>query len=283
MDYLSKIKDAVDFIEKQPGFLTPKVSIVIGSGLGSIAKTVEKKLEIPYSDIPHFPSSTVAGHSGTLLLGKLWGTDVVIMNGRFHCYEGHSMQTVAFPVAVMNMLGAHTLIVTNASGGVNPAFNAGDLMLITDQICITGDNPLIGPHIPELGGERFDDMSDCYTKALRDEVQRLAARKGINLHSGVYAFRFGPSYETPAEVNMLRIMGADNVAMSTAPEVIMANQCKMRVLGLSCIANKALGTDDARQEKLTHEEVLSVCEKAGEKMVDIIKIAIEVTNEQSTD
>lgn len=248
---ITMIQEAVNYIMEKIR-ITPKIAIILGSGLGDLTEQVEAPIEIPYGDIPHFPISTVPGHKGKLVFGKLQGKYVLLMAGRFHFYEGYSMQEIAFPVAVISQLQCSTLIVTNAAGGINTMFEPGDLMLISDHIKLCAENPLRGAHIPELGN-RFTDMSYAYNPKLREIAKEISYGMGLNLHEGVYGYMTGPCFETPAEIKALGILGADAVGMSTVPEVIMAINCGMDVLGISCISNMAAGILD---QKLSHQEVL---------------------------
>jgi len=256
-EFLSRkaIEEAAGWIRSRTGY-HPRLGIVLGSGLGALAREVEKADTFPYGDIPHFPPSTVEGHAGRLVVGCLEGVEAMVMQGRAHYYEGYSMQQVTFPIRVMRALGVQTLFLTNAAGGLNPSFRPGDLMLITDHLNLvgmTGFNPLRGPCDPELG-PRFLDMSQAYDSHLREVALKVARELGLPLHQGVYAMLAGPSYETPAEIHFLRLIGADAVGMSTVPEVIVARHGGMRVLGISGISNLAAGVG----QKVSHEEVLEV-------------------------
>lgn len=245
----------------------PKIGLILGSGLGILADEMEEAVEIPYAHIPHFPVSTVEGHAGTLVGGKLAGKWVVAMKGRFHYYEGYSLEQVTFPVRVMHFLGVDTLVVTNAAGGIQPQWQAGDLMVIKDHLNLMFCNPLIGPNDEQLG-PRFPDMSRAYDPHLRSLAHEVARELGIPLREGVYAGLTGPSYETPAEIRMLRTLGGDAVGMSTVPEVIVANHMGMRVLGLSCIANLAAGVQDV---PLSHEEVMATAQKIRDRFVQLVR------------
>ena len=236
----------------------PRIGIILGSGLGGIADEIENKVEIPYREIPHFACSTDPGHKGQLVCGTLSGADVLCMQGRLHCYEGHTMQDIIFPVRVMKLLGIETLIVTNAAGGVNLSFHVGDLMLIEDHINFL-PNPLIGPNMPELG-PRFCDMTHTYTPALRALADKTADKLSIPLQHGVYLGCTGPSFETPAEIRAFRTLGADAVGMSTVPEAIAASHCGIQVLAFSLITNMAAGVTG---EKLSEEEVIEIGNRQG--------------------
>ncbi|WP_078380104.1 purine-nucleoside phosphorylase [Sutcliffiella halmapala] len=249
----------------------PKIGLILGSGLGVLAEEIQNPITIPYSEIPEFPVSTVEGHAGQLVIGELEGKTVIAMQGRFHFYEGYSMDKVTFPVRVMKYLGVEQLIVTNAAGGVNENFEAGDLMIITDHINNFGTNPLIGENHAELGA-RFPDMSEAYSKDLRNLAKSTAEQLGIKVQEGVYVGNTGPSYETPAEVRMLRILGGDAVGMSTVPEVIIARHSGLKVLGISCISNMAAGILD---QPLTHDEVMETTEMVKANFLQFVKTIIK--------
>ena len=244
----------------------PTKAIVLGSGLGELAKRIERLKTFPYREIPHFPVSTVEGHAGELIFGRLGGVDVMAMEGRFHYYEGWTMQQVTFPVRVMYELGVETLYVSNAAGGTNPTFQIGDLMVITDHINYMPENPLHGPNIPT--GPRFPDMGEVYDKALIACADKIAVEHGIKLQHGVYLATQGPTYETPAEYRMFARWGADAVGMSTVPEVIVAHHCGIKVFGMSIITDLG-GMDNPM--KITHEEVLKAAEAAQPLMSTIIE------------
>lgn len=252
----------------------PRVAIVLGSGLGGLVAEVEDPDVVPYSDIPEFPQCTVEGHMGRLVIGRLEGTCVAMMQGRAHYYEGYSMQQVTFPIRVFRQMGVGVLIVTNAAGGLNPEFQAGDLMLIADHINLVGMaglNPLRGPNDPELG-PRFPDMSRAYDAELRAIAHRVAQRDGIPLREGVYIMLAGPSFETPADIRFLRTIGADAVGMSTVPEVTVARHGGMRVLGISGISN-TLSPDLAAggHDDTTHEEVLAAGKVIAPRLAGLIR------------
>ncbi|MDQ0177869.1 purine-nucleoside phosphorylase [Bacillus chungangensis] len=252
----SQVEAAAAFLQKQYQQV-PSLGFILGSGLGILADEIENPLKIKYDQIPHFPVSTVKGHAGQLVFGQLNGKEVVMMQGRFHYYEGYSFQEVAFPVRVMKQLGVEMLIVTNAAGGINEQYTPGDFMLISDHINLMGGNPLIGPNIEQFG-DRFPDMSEAYNQELRELAKKIAKRMEMKVQEGVYVGNTGPVYETPAEVKMARILGGDAVGMSTVPEVIAARHARLKVLGISCISNMAAGILD---EPLTHEEVIETTDK----------------------
>lgn len=261
-----KLHDTVDFLQSKIE-RPPAIGLILGSGLGVLADDIEQPVKVAYHDIPGFLVSTVAGHKGRLVFGTLQRLPVVAMQGRFHFYEGYDMADVTFPVRVMKQLGVKTLIVTNASGGVNTDFQPGDLMLIRDHINWLHDNPLIGPNDDEIG-VRFPDMSEAYSERLRQMARHAAEKLNIHLREGTYLATTGPSYETPAEIRMMRKLGADAVGMSTVPEVISARHAGMDVLGISCIANAAAGILD---EPLTHDEVIATTERIREDFLKLVK------------
>ncbi len=259
-------REAAEAIERKLGPTRAPIGLVLGSGLGSLADRLENRRAIPYGEIPHFIASTVKGHAGELVAGHFQGHDVLVLSGRVHMYEGHSATRVALPIQVLGALGIDVLIVTNASGGVNPTFDPGDLMAISDHINLLGTSPLSGRNDARLG-PRFLDMSVAYDEELRGLAKQAAARMGLTLREGVYAAVPGPSYETPAEIRMLQIIGADAVGMSTVPEVIAARHMGVRVLGLSCVANYAAGLAEGL---LNHEEVATVAAAAADNMIDLL-------------
>ena len=266
-----KIREAADAVRTRlPGGWTPQVGIILGSGLGGLAGEVEAVASIPYGEIPGFATSTVIGHAGRMVLGTLEGTRVLVMQGRLHYYEGHSLQTATFPVRVMKALGVETLILTNAAGGLNPDFRAGDFMLIEDHINMLGwggPNPLIGPNDEELG-PRFPAMNPAYDPALLKLAQEAADACNVPVQKGVYIVLAGPNYETRAEIRALRMLGGDAVGMSTVPEVIVARHGGLRVLGISNITNMALADSD---EPVNHEEVLIVAEESRPRFARLIR------------
>lgn len=271
-DYKTRIREAADHLKgklaKRFGGGSPDVGLILGSGLGELGDRVEEPLVVDYAEIPHFPRSTVAGHSGRFVFGELEGKRVAVMQGRFHYYEGYPMRRVVFPVYVMRELGIRTLVLTNAAGGLNPSFAAGDLMLLSDHINLTGDNPLIGPNDEELG-VRFPDMSAVYDPDLRTLARRVAEGiDGLRLMEGVYCGITGPSYSPPAELKMMQVIGGDAVGMSTVPEAIAAQHAGLKILGISCITDMAL--PDAL-EVLTHEQVVAVAERTKPKFIELVR------------
>lgn len=260
----------VDVIRKKILDFKPEIGIILGSGLGELADEY-CDISIDYKDIPEFEASTVKGHKGRLVFAVINGKNVVMMQGRFHFYEGHSIKKVVYPVKVMKKLGVKTLIITNAAGGVNPSFNPSDLMVITDHINLMGQNPLIGENDDTMG-VRFPDMSEVYSSEYIDLIKKTGKELGIDLQEGVYLALTGPSYETPAEVRMARTLGADAVGMSTVPEAMVAKWAGMNVIGISCICNSAAGVSTVG---LSHEDVINAANKAKNKfkslVVEVIK------------
>jgi len=267
MSLQDQITQASEYIRKHSPFPSVRGAVVLGSGLGDFADTLQNVHYIPYGEIPNFHQSTVQGHAGRLAIGEIApGFPIACMQGRFHFYEGHDMQTVVFPTRVLKALGAEFLIVTNAAGGVNINFTPGTLMLIEDHLNLMGDNPLKGPNCDDLG-PRFLDMTEAYAKPLRQLAEQVAKSNDFTLASGVYAGLSGPTYETPAEIRMLRTLGADAVGMSTVPEVIAANHLGMNVLGISCITNAAAGISG---QKLSHQEVMDTAEQTKQRFVILL-------------
>jgi purine-nucleoside phosphorylase len=264
-----KMQKTIDYIRSKTD-IKPEIGLILGSGLGDIAEEI-KGVKIPYSEIPGFEAPTIYGHAGQLVIGEFCSKKVVAMQGRFHYYEGHSVSKVVFPVRVMKKLGIDRLIVTNAAGGVNKEFKAGDLMIIEDHLNLMGTNPLIGRNDDEFGA-RFPDMSCAYNKDLIKIVQDTAKILGMEVKKGIYAGLTGPSYETPSEIRMLRILGADAVGMSTVPEVITANHAGMKVLGISCITNMAAGILD---QPLSHTEVIDTTNRVKTQFVELVKAVVE--------
>jgi len=246
------ILEAVDAIKYRCGDFQPEIGVILGSGLGSITNHIEDPVSISYTEVPHFHGTSVEGHAGKIVVGKFHGVPTVFLQGRFHVYEGYPMDEVVFPTRTICALGIKTLILTNASGGINTRYRPGDIMVIEDHINLMGDNPLKGPNLAELG-PRFPDMSEAYSKECVQIFESCAEELGIELKKGIYAGVLGPTYETPAEVRMLRTLGGDAVGMSTVPEAIAANHLGVRVAGLACITNLAAGLSP---RKLTHQEVV---------------------------
>jgi purine-nucleoside phosphorylase len=268
--------EAADFIRSHTEH-EPTIGLVLGTGLNPLAEEMQGAEVIPYRDIPHFPVSTVEGHVGQLVIGELEGRQILVMQGRAHYYEGYSPQHICLPIRAMQLLGVSILMITNAAGGLNPAFKAGDLMLITDHINLIGMaglNPLRGPNDPELG-PRFVDMSQAYDLELREMALRMARDLGFPLHQGVYICLAGPSFETPADLKFLRLIGVDAVGMSTVPEVTIARHAGMRVLGVSGISNVAV-IEPQRGEKAVHEEVLEAGKLLVPKLSALLKGVISL-------
>ncbi|GAE36863.1 purine-nucleoside phosphorylase [Halalkalibacter akibai] len=264
------IQQTADFLKTKMNE-GPSIGLILGSGLGVLADEIENPVKVRYEDIPNFPVSTVAGHAGQLVFGTLEGKQVVAMQGRFHYYEGYSMDVVTFPVRVMKAIGVNQIVVTNAAGGVNESFEAGHLMIINDHINNMGDSPLIGPN-DETMGVRFPDMSNVYSERLRKLAREKAESLGIDIQEGVYVGNTGPAYETPAEVRMLRTLGADAVGMSTVPEVMVARHAGLEVLGISCISNMAAGI---LPQPLTHDEVMETTERVKADFLGVIKAIVK--------
>lgn len=269
MDEMKRIDEAAAKVLAVCG--KADIGVILGSGLGDYAEALEDAVKLPYSEIPGFPRSTVAGHAGMWCCGTLYGKRVVMMQGRFHYYEGYSMKDVTLPVRVMQKIGVKTLVVTNAAGGVNLGYHPGELMVIGDMFSMTAQNPLIGPNLDAFG-PRFPDMSCAFDKELRALAHECANEQGFALREGVYAQMTGPTYETPAEIRMLRTLGADAVGMSTVPEVIAARHGGMRVLGISCITNMAAGILD---QPLNHAEVTETANRVKGQFRNLLDRIIE--------
>lgn len=263
------ILEAAGAIKQYADGFVPEIGVILGSGLGAVADRIEDAITIPYSDIPHFHGTTVEGHSGKLILGKFHGVPSVFLQGRFHVYEGYDMSEVVFPTRTLCSLGIKTLVLTNASGGINTRYRPGDIMLIEDHLNLMGDNPLKGPNLTELG-PRFPDMTEAYSRDCIRIFEETATELGIDLKKGIYTGVLGPTYETPAEVRMLRILGGDAVGMSTVPEAIAANHLGVRVVGLACITNLAAGLSS---RKLTHPEVVENIKLSADKLDRLLKLA----------
>ncbi len=265
-----KISAAAEYILQQVS-LRPQIALILGSGLGDYADTLEESVRIPYSQIPNFPQPTVEGHTGAFVFGKKQGKPVVVAQGRVHYYEGLPMQEITLPVRVLAAMGVKTLILTNAAGGVNLSYKPGTLMLIADHINFSGANPLIGRNLDSFG-PRFPDVSDLYTASLRKAIKEKAAGQ-IPLEEGVYIMCSGPNYETPAEIRAFRTMGADAVGMSTVPEALVAGHCGMEVVGVSCITNMAAGV---LAQKLDHKEVVETAAKVHDQFQSLIDLILQI-------
>lgn len=266
-----RIDAAYGYIRSQTD-AAPSIGLILGSGLGDFCDRLENSVEIPFAQIPHLPTPTVEGHAGAFVFGSYHGRSVAALRGRVHFYEGYPQQDITILVRIMAKLGVKTLILTNAAGGVNLDFHPGDLMVIADHINFSGTNPLIGPNLDEFG-PRFPDMSDIYTRALREKLKPLAQKAGLTLREGVYMMYSGPSYETPAEIRAFRSLGADAVGMSTVPEAIAARHCGMQVMGVSCITNMAAGI---LPQPLSHSEVVEVAAKVKEGFTQLLELMISI-------
>lgn len=266
MELRARMEAAVAVIRRASP-LVPQIAITLGSGLGRLADHIDRATAIPYDQVPHFPRSTVEGHAGRLVLGHLEGRPVVTMHGRVHYYEGHGIADVVFPLRIMHALGARIFIVTNAAGGINRRWTAGDLMIMADHINLMGVNPLIGPNDPAIG-PRFVDLARAYDPKLIEVAERAAAAEGINIRKGVYAAVSGPNYETPAELRMMGRLGADAVGMSTVPEVIAARHLGMRVLGITAITDMATGEQAV---SVSHDDVLATARAIEPRFVALVR------------
>jgi purine-nucleoside phosphorylase len=262
---LQEINAAASFVRSRSD-LQPRIGLVLGSGLGAFAKSLEGATAIPFGEIPHFPTSTAIGHRGELVLGRSQGVPLAVMAGRVHLYEGYSAAQVAFPVRVLGRLGVKTLILTNAAGSVNVNYKPGELVVLEDHINLTGHNPLIGPNPDELG-PRFPDLTDVYDPALREIAEKACWKSGVGVRKGVYLGLTGPTYETPAEIRMARTLGADVVGMSTVLEAVAARHMGLRCLGISCVTNMAAGV---LKKKIDHQEVLDVGERVKQGLLDVL-------------
>ena len=270
MDLQKRVEAAALWLKDHIPF-APEVAMVLGSGLGDFADTLEDAVRIPYADIPGFPVPTAPGHTGMLVLGKREGVKVAVMQGRIHYYEGVSQRELTLPVRVLNAIGAKKLVLTNACGGVDLGYRPGDLMLIYDHINLSGSNPLIGANFEGL--VRFPDCCDIYTKALREKILDAAAKAGIPLQQGVYGMYSGPNYETPAEIRMYRALGCNAVGMSTVPEALVAAHCGMQVVGISCITNMAAGV---LPQKLSHDEVVETAARVHDTFHRLLELVLTV-------
>ncbi len=269
---LKDYQKAVNYIKSKIGSIQPRLAIVLGSGLGVLTEDFENLITIKYSDIPSFPVSTVSGHVGELLIGTINDVPIIAMNGRFHYYEGYSLEEVTFPIRVFHLLGIKNLLLTNASGGINLNFKAGDFMVINDQLSFFAESALRGKNLDEFG-VRFPSMSQIYDKGFSEKLFNIINNLTGHAQSGVYAYMKGPAYETPAEIRALRILGADAVGMSTVPEAIVAKHCGMTVTGVSCITNMASGIE---QKDLSHEDVNDTADKVKYIFKTIIKEYIKL-------
>lgn len=267
--YVQRLEEAASYVRARSEH-RPAVAVVLGSGLGPLANDVRNATIIPYVEIPHFPVSTAPGHAGRLVLGQFEGRTVAMMAGRVHLYEGYSAREVVFPIRLLRLLGAETVLLTNAAGGVNERFSSGALMLIADHINLTGHNPLVGKN-DERFGVRFPDMTEAYAPDLRALARRIAGEIGVPLEEGIYLGLLGPTYETPAEVRMVRTLGGDAVGMSTVLEAIAANHMGMRVLGISCITNMAAGM---LPQKLNHEEVMETAARVANEFAALVRAVV---------
>jgi len=263
----NKFELATQYIKSKMGLRQPKVAIILGSGLGVLTEDIDNAVKIPYSAIPNFPISTVSGHAGELIIGSINNIDIIAMNGRVHYYEGHSIYDVTFPIRILALLGIKTLILTNAAGGINTGYVPGSFMVIRDHINFSGVSPLRGKNLEEFG-PRFPDMTEVYNKELMEKMKAVVYKITQKRYEGVYAYMQGPQYETPAEVKMLKVLGADAVGMSTVPEAIVARHCGIDVVGISCITNMASGIS---RIPLSHEEVKVIADKAAVVFKSIIK------------
>lgn len=268
--FYEKVKESVDFITQQTNS-QPKIGVILGSGLGNLVDLLDNKQEIPYSHIPHFPQSEVAGHAGQLVFGKIGDKQVMMMQGRFHYYEGFSMKEVTYPLFCMKLMGVETIIVTNACGAINPSFKPGEIMIIDDFINGVSDNPLIGVN-DERFGPRFPDMSEPFNKELQAIAIEIAEELEIPYQRGVYTFFQGPYYETAAEIQMYGKLGSDAIGMSTVPETIVANYLGMKMIGFSCLTNMATGL---RDNKHSHQEVLEIAKQAAKTLTKWVETLIK--------
>ena len=272
MTYFEQVTEAAEFLRKRLGALTPRIGIVLGSGLGAVADAVTEAVKVPYSEIPHFPQSTVAGHSGRIVAGRLNGVAVAVMQGRVHFYEGYTPQQVTFPMRVLGALGIRAVVLTNAAGGIGAGYRQGQLVLLGDHINQMGWNPLCGPNEERFGyrpgaGLRFFDMTEAYSKALRKLAHDAAQEEGFGLEEGVYLATSGPSFETPAEIRAFRTLGATLVGMSTVPETIVARHMGVQVVGISCVTNLAAGLSETH---LSHEEVSETGRQVEQKLAGLL-------------
>jgi purine-nucleoside phosphorylase len=273
MTYFEAVAEASEFLLKKLGGLTPKVGVILGSGLGAVASGVTESVIIPYREIPHFPQSTVEGHSGRVIAGRMGGTPVIVLQGRVHFYEGYTPAQVTFPMRVLGALGIEGVILTNAAGGIDESYELGQLVMLTDHINMMGWNPLVGPNEPRFArkknaGLRFFDMTEAYSTRLRDLAKQAAHDEGIGIGEGVYVAVSGPSFETPAEIRAFKTLGATLVGMSTVPETIVARHMGIEVLGISCVTNKAAGLN---ARPLSHEEVFETGRLVERRLCGVVE------------
>jgi len=274
MTYFEKVSKAAEFLKEKLGDLAPRIGIVLGSGLGAVADAVTDQVIVPYIDIPHFPQSTVVGHAGKMVAGLLGGVPVVVMQGRVHYYEGYTPQQVTFPMRVLGALGLRAVVLTNAAGGIAEGHRVGQLVLLCDHINMMGWNPLVGPNEPKFGyrpgaGLRFFDMTEAYSKRLRQLVHEIAEAAGSPMREGLYLAVSGPSFETPAEILAFRALGATLVGMSTVPEAIVARHMGLEVLGISCVSNLAAGLGESQ---LSHEDVFEAGRKVENRLASLLEL-----------
>ena len=269
-----RIKNAISLIRSKTS-MSPRIGVILGSGLGDLASNVVDATSVYYHEIPEYPVSTVKGHEGVFVIGLYNNTPIVALRGRLHFYEGYTPQEITMSVRIMRELGVETLIITNACGGINLSFSPGDFILISDHINYTGVNPLIGPNLEEYG-PRFPDVSDIYTKSLRTQLSKTALAEGISTKEGVYIGYSGPNYETAAEIRFFRDIGADIVGMSTVHEALVASHCGMKIIGISCVTNMATGVLD---KKLSHDEVVEIANKVKPEFTKLMDIAIRVADQ----
>ena len=262
-----KYQESTDYIKKKIGSLSPKIAIILGSGLGVLKDEFEEKIVRKYNEIPNFPVSTVEGHAGELIIGKINGKEIIAMNGRFHYYEGYDLKETTFPERVFKLLGVEKLVITNAAGGVNKGYVAGDFMVINDYLSFFAESVLRGKNLEEFG-DRFPDMSETFDKDLSKKLKEVINKHTGRAQEGVYTYMKGPTFETPAEIRALRTLGADAVGMSTVPEAIIAHHCGIKCVGVSCITNMAAGVLD---EKLSYDDVKQTAEKVKIKFKEIVK------------
>ncbi len=269
---MNNYAETVNYIKERTSKFNPKIAIILGSGLGVLSDEIEDKIVLPYKDIPGFPVSTVEGHAGELIFGKLNGVEIIAMNGRFHYYEGYDLKETTYPERIFKLLGIENLIITNAAGGVNLNYQAGDFMVIADHLSFFAEAVLRGKNEDEFG-DRFPDMSNIYNKELREKLKPIILKHAGRVQEGVYGYMKGPQFETPAEIRALRVLGADSIGMSTVPEAMIANHCGIKVCGISCVTNMAAGILD---ESLSYDDVKETAERVKNQFKEIIKEFITV-------